>query len=271
MNHAVVEPRGWTSNQDGFRAYAADLSRDLRPWPASPQGTISVEDAVRPLLTATYSMDAARCYVREGGYGLGALDQAICRDPVEELSSDSPMDGIDPVRDGRVGRVLVVAFRLGTEQGRRLSWLSAHHPEYTEGRAAAPIVEVEATKAVDDRVEWSDLLRPWPGPCATISLEDAVRPLVAVVEASGHALFHDTRGSAGGYPPLRYVECGGYDLGSWEKATCLDPARSLVVGSVSGLDPVRDGILGRALLVSFQLGVEQGRRLSCPCNVVERA
>jgi hypothetical protein len=88
-------------------------------------------------------------------------------------------------------------------------------------------------------------MKQWPPSPARIDINEALPPLLRVIN-TGHPAYD------------------GYDIGEDTKATCISPDEFLNDADGSGLTSLR----GRALIVAFQLGVEQGRRLY-PTRVVE--
>ena len=82
-------------------------------------------------------------------------------------------------------------------------------------------------------------MKAWPPFPETVKIDEALGPLLRVV---------NTR------DPSRY---DGLDVGHEAKLTCPPPDEYLALPTGPGLDSLR----GRALIVAFQLGTEQGRRL----------
>ena len=90
---------------------------------------------------------------------------------------------------------------------------------------------------------------PWPTFPGRILMEDALRPLLAFVRASGWR-FVPTRKPAPAYE--------GYTIGGDALAT--SPPPDVFLASERRTGDELDTVLGRALVVAFQLGHEQGRR-----------
>ena len=85
----------------------------LKEWPPYPELIVG-GDALEPLMRVIDSRDPAQY----DGYDFGPSTKAMCPAPDEFLAgADEDEGGIESLR----GRVLLVAFQLGVEQGRRLS------------------------------------------------------------------------------------------------------------------------------------------------------
>jgi hypothetical protein len=82
-------------------------------------------------------------------------------------------------------------------------------------------------------------MRPWPPFPKTVNLDAALEPLLRVINTCD---------------PGRY---DGFDVGDALKCECSPPDEYLRNARGDGLDSLR----GRTLVVAFQLGIEQGRRL----------
>ncbi len=93
-------------------------------------------------------------------------------------------------------------------------------------------------------------MKPWPEFPKLVHIDEAITPLLDVVRAAGWR-FVPTRAPAPVYE--------GYDIGEETKAVAADPDEYLARPSSGG--PLGT-VLGRALLVAFQLGIEQGRRIA---------
>lgn len=94
--------------------------------------------------------------------------------------------------------------------------------------------------------------RAWPTDGKTIAVVDALGPLFAVLKASRRR----------GAPDLAaiYCEAGGLDIGNETKETSRDVTEQ-IAEAPDGVEPIWKRVEARLLLVAFQLGTEQGRRI----------
>jgi hypothetical protein len=95
-------------------------------------------------------------------------------------------------------------------------------------------------------------VKKWPkDPTEAISAEKAVAPIVEIIR-QGYSLRR----------LKKVLNYGGYDIGESEKTGCFSPDEQFEAKNLQyQLEHQGRDLLEMALMVCFQLGIEQGRRL----------
>ncbi len=99
-------------------------------------------------------------------------------------------------------------------------------------------------------------MRAWPRGDQHVPADKLVPPVLEVIEA-GYTMQRNVSPSG-----IRSIHYDGYNIGDVELAGCLSPAEAFSKGGLTYHHERGQGLLEVALYVMFQLGVEQGRRLT---------
>lgn len=104
----------------------------MKPWPDDPTETVSFEELVGPIRAAfeqlyMYELDEPVQTVEYDGYDIGQREKACCLSPDEILTKDYLKRALEDQGRDPLDAILMLAFQLGVEQGRRLTQADVEH------------------------------------------------------------------------------------------------------------------------------------------------